>query len=118
LGAWEEVKPEDSMFCHPEEVVNARAMPIGVSVGAASFGGVTVGAVPARLETEEERPLDALIKAKFDMSRRGGRTEEDLELREKEMVEKPSITEPRGQVASFPMSRHRASGIRKRARDE
>lgn len=89
-GAWVEVKPEDSLWATP--------------------GG---GAVASTEEDSDEGPTDEISLLKLETMRRGQRMEEDVALREKEFVDKPSLSADAG-ANTFQGGRKRAAGMRKR----
>ncbi|CAE8591979.1 unnamed protein product [Polarella glacialis] len=95
-GGWEEVKPQDSMWDRPEEQKAAQEF-------------------REDRDSDEEmaNPLGNL-KAEL-MGRRGTWATEDLEKHEKETFQKSSLSKGN---ASFPIKAKKASGIRKRERDD
>lgn len=93
VGMWEEVKPEDSMWGRP-------------GVQQAEMDEDEYEAHAANPTTE--------LKAEL-MTRRGEWAPEDMEVHEKEVVEKRSLYSG---AASFPMARKKASGIRRKTDDD
>mmetsp|Transcript_33638 Transcript_33638/g.61742 ORF Transcript_33638/g.61742 Transcript_33638/m.61742 type:complete len:406 (-) Transcript_33638:90-1307(-) len=99
VGGWEEVRPEDSMW--KPDIVEPRN---------AAGGGRRAAAGP---DSDEDEP-DPIIQMKYVAMSRGEWMDEDLERHQKPTFEKKSSTGSDGGKVSFPITRQKASGIRKR----
>lgn len=97
IGQWQEVKPEESMWHRPEPEAGDPSL--------RSMDDEEWEAAQANPTTE--------LKAEL-MTRRGEWAPEDMEVHEKEVLQKRSLQMGN---ASFPMARKKAAGIRKKASD-
>eukprot|EP00930_Biecheleria_cincta_P048105 TRINITY_DN33467_c0_g1_i1.p1 TRINITY_DN33467_c0_g1~~TRINITY_DN33467_c0_g1_i1.p1 ORF type:complete len:329 (-),score=85.05 TRINITY_DN33467_c0_g1_i1:38-1024(-) len=96
-GMWEEVKPEESMWHHPDEFRRAIALPAD--------------------DSDEENAVNPLGELKQEMKgRKGEWAQEDLEKRDIEMVEKRSNN--LGNATFGGGGRKKAGGIRKKREDD
>jgi len=91
-GLWEVVQPQDSMFGQADEVRRA-----------------------VRADDSDEEVLNPLGDLKSEMAgRRGAWSAEDLEMHDKEMVQKSSLTKGKATFGSV----KKAGGIRKKREDD